>query len=48
MTSEDIAKVARRNHELDMGVFGMRNLFADLEVGEEVVDCLSENMCPVD
>ena len=26
----------------------MRDLFADLEVSKEVVDCLSENMRPVD
>ena len=29
-------------------VFGMRDLFADLEVGEKVVDCLGENTRPVD
>jgi hypothetical protein len=44
VASEDIAKVARRNHELDLGVFGMRDLLADLEVGENAgpvdrVDC---------
>jgi hypothetical protein len=38
--SKDIAKVARRNYELDLGGFGMRGLFADVEVGEEVVDGL--------
>ena len=48
IAGEDIAKVARRNHELDLGVFGMRDLFAGLEVGEEVVDCLGKNTRPVD
>jgi len=48
IASEDIAKVTRRNYELDLGVLGMWDLLADLEVGEEIVDGLGENTSPVD
>jgi hypothetical protein len=48
IASKYIAKVSRRSYKLDLGVFGMRDLLVDLEVGEEVVDGLGGNTCPVD
>jgi len=45
---EDVAEVARRDYELELGTFGVRDLVADVEVGEEIVDRLGEDARPVD
>jgi hypothetical protein len=48
ITSENITEISGWNHELNLGALWMWDLPADMEIGEEIVDCLGKDACPID